>query len=65
VGDPCNIAPPLCPADVDGNQGVDVSDLLLVIYAWGGQSDSVDINGDGLVSVADLLEVLSQWGPCE
>ena len=65
VGDPCNIAPPLCPADVDGNQGVDVSDLLLVIYAWGGQSDSADVNGDGLVSVADLLMLLEAWGPCE
>ncbi len=65
VGDPCDIAPPICPADIDHNQTIDASDLLLVLYAWGGQSDSADVNGDGLVSVMDLLEVLSQWGPCE
>ncbi len=54
-----------CPADVNGDQVIDVLDLLAILSAWGetGELDE-DINGDGVVDVLDLLEVLSAWGPC-
>jgi hypothetical protein len=53
-----------CPADLNGDDVVDVSDLLLVIDAWGGNGGSADINGDGIVDVGDLLEIVGNWGPC-
>ena len=53
-----------CPADINGDNTVDVLDLLLVLAAWGATSGPEDINGDGIVDVLDLLEVLAAWGPC-
>ncbi len=55
-------APP-CPADITGDDLVDVLDLLEVLSQWGG-SGTADITGDGVVDVLDLLEVLSGWGEC-
>ena len=55
---------PPCPADVNGDQTVDVLDLLAVLAAWGATSGPEDINGDGIVNVLDLLELLANWGPC-
>ena len=52
------------PPDVNGDDTVDVLDLLAVLAAWG-QSDALeDITGDGIVDVLDLLKVLAAWGPC-
>jgi hypothetical protein len=53
-----------CPADVNGNGAVDVSDLLAVLAAWGGADPDADLNGDGTVDVSDLLDLLAAWGPC-
>ncbi len=55
--------PPECPADINGDDTVDVLDLLEVLSHWG-TSGGADITGDGIVDVLDLLEVLSAWGPC-
>ena len=52
-----------CPADITGDDMVDVLDLLEVLGQWGG-AGSADITGDGVVDVLDLLEVLGAWGPC-
>lgn len=53
-------------ADLDGNCAVDVSDLLLLLGAWGNcpRTDDcpADINGDGTVDVSDLLLLLGDWG---
>ncbi len=59
--------PPLppCPADVTGDEIVDVLDLLAVLAAWGESGVPEDITGDGTVDVPDLLEILSAWGPCQ
>jgi hypothetical protein len=54
-----------CSADLDGDNGVDVSDILILIGAWGLSDHRVDINGDGIVNVPDLLALLSSWGPCD
>lgn len=53
---------PGAPADLDGDGVVGVSDLLVVLAAWG--TDAGDVNGDGTTDVADLLAVLSSWGNC-
>ena len=54
-----------CPADLNGDATVDVSDLLVVIAQWGQSNSPADINGDGIVDVSDLLEVVGNWGSCE
>ena len=59
------VAPIAC-MDVDGDGAVGVSDLLVVLGAFGqrggGESVSSDRNGDGSVDVADLLLVLGAFG---
>lgn len=68
------LAPPVedCPADINGDDQVNVADLLTVISTWGAcpvpptacPSDIAPIGGDGQVNVADLLSVISSWGAC-
>lgn len=56
-----------CPSDVNADNAVDVSDLLVVINLWGPCLPGPcagDINGDQAVDVTDLLAVISAWGPC-
>jgi len=54
-----------CPADIDGDGDVDMSDLLAVMAAWGsGGGIPEDVNGDGMVDVLDWLDVLGAWGTC-
>ncbi|PCJ82028.1 MAG: hypothetical protein COA49_03445 [Bacteroidetes bacterium] len=55
-----------CPADVNGDGTLTVSDLLLILSDFGCTSGcSSDVNGDGSVTVADVLEFLSVFGsPC-
>lgn len=51
------------PADLDGNGVVDVSDLVALILAWGGDGASgADITGDGVVDVEDLVALILAWG---
>ena len=55
-----------CPADINGDGTVSVSDLLMLIGAWGDCDGCVeDIDGSGVVDVSDLLTVIAAWGPCE
>ncbi len=49
--------------DVDGDGVVNVTDLLLLLDAYGNCSDCLaDLDGDGDVDVGDLLRLLEQWG---
>jgi hypothetical protein len=52
--------------DLNGDGVVDVSDLLLLLGAWGpcsaGQPCPADLIGNGTVGVSDLLTLLSNWG---
>ena len=51
------------PADLNGDGCVNVSDLLLLIGAWGPCAGcSADINNDGVVNVSDLLLLIGAWG---
>lgn len=60
-----NIGPPI-PGDIDGDGTVGVSDLLLLLAAWGPCADCddcpADLNDDCSVGVADLLMLLANWG---
>jgi len=51
------------PGDANGDDDVNVMDLLEVIQSWGACSGScpADLNGDGTVDVMDLLMVLENW----
>lgn len=57
-----------CPADLNGDGAVDVSDLLITLSNWG-QCPATgvcqgDLNCDGVVDVSDLLVILANWGSC-
>jgi hypothetical protein len=54
-----------CPEDLDGNDTVDVFDLLQLLSAWGDCPDCPeDLDGNRTVDVFDLLALLAAWGPC-
>ncbi len=57
-----------CPADLNNDSVVDVSDLLMLLSAWGACPTegpcNADLNGDDVVDVSDLLMLLSAWGSC-
>jgi hypothetical protein len=56
---------PLCPADVNGDDIINITDLLAVIANWGATgSHPADVNGDNTVNVTDLLAVIAAWGLC-
>lgn len=48
--------------DVDGDGCVDDSDLLQVLFAFGGTGGAADVNNDGIIDDADLLIVLFNFG---
>jgi hypothetical protein len=52
-----------CPEDLNGDDIVDVSDLLELLSQWG-SSGTADIDGSGTVDVQDLLLLLAAWGVC-
>lgn len=55
-----------CAADLTGDSTVNVSDLLMLLAAWGacdGACDA-DLNGDSIVNVSDMLLLLGDWGEC-
>ena len=51
-----------CAADVDGNDDVNVDDLVAVILEWGATSSVADVDRNGMVNVDDLLAVILSWG---
>jgi hypothetical protein len=54
-----------CPGDLNGDDTVNVSDLLALIASWGPCTGcSADLDGNGTVDVADLLQLLALWGEC-
>jgi len=62
-----------CPADINGDNEVNVNDLLTVISTWGSCPEqpapcpgNITNSGRGSheVDVNDLLEVITHWGTC-
>jgi hypothetical protein len=54
------------PGDLNGDGVVNVSDLLILLGAWGdcpqAEACPADLNDDGVVNVSDLLILLENWG---
>lgn len=53
--------------DVNGDEVVNIIDLLALLAAWGPCSDPprpcpADVDGDGAVGISDLLALLANWG---
>jgi hypothetical protein len=56
---------PTCPSDTDEDAMVGLSDLLMVLAAWGDcQCCPADVNRDRQVDFEDLVTVLATWGTC-
>jgi hypothetical protein len=54
-----------CPADLDGDGQVGVTDFLSLLKQWGTDPGGPpDLDGDGEVGIVDFLELLVDWGPC-
>ncbi len=55
-----------CPSDVDGNEVVDVHDLLDLLSMWG-LCDGCpgDADDNGVIDVFDLINLLESWGACQ
>lgn len=54
-----------CPADVDKDGQVGVTDLLSLLAFWGlDPGGPPDFDGNGTVDTVDLLALLAAWGPC-
>lgn len=68
IPDECESLP--CPADTNGDNAVNVTDLLAVITSWGPCANcpplscTADINDDCSVNVTDLLAIITAWGAC-
>ena len=59
------VFPQLCEADVNGDNVVDVADILLVIANYGSCSSCIeDMDDDGFVGIYEILTILDSWGPC-
>jgi hypothetical protein len=50
--------------DVNGDQCVDDSDLMAILFAFGSEGENLpeDVNMDGIVDDADLLYALFNFG---
>ena len=53
---------PPCPADVTGDNAVNLADLNLVLAKFGQTTPDGDTNNDGVVDLADLNAVLAAFG---
>lgn len=55
-----------CEGDLNFDGVVNVSDLLLLLGAWGPCDGAcpADLDNNGSVEVTDLLTLLANWGPC-
>ncbi len=64
---PCNLVCDKCPEDLDNDEDVDASDLIILLGVWGpGHDPGVppEFDCDGFVGTTDLIRLLGAWGPC-
>jgi hypothetical protein len=56
---------PVCPADVDADGSVGITDFLALLSGWGAcPCCRGDTDGDGVIDITDFLAVVEGWGPC-
>ena len=57
-----------CPWDLDGDDTVDSTDLIILLATWGPCDNCdvclADVHHDCVVNGVDLLNLLGGWGPC-
>ncbi|MHC5004944.1 MAG: hypothetical protein ACYTJ0_17690, partial [Planctomycetota bacterium] len=54
-----------CIGDTNGDDTVDVDDLVAVITSWGAcVACPADVDGNNAVDADDLVAVVLAWGPC-
>ena len=51
-----------CHGDLNGDQVIDVQDILDLIGVWNTPDENADLDEDGQVDADDLLELLSLFG---
>jgi hypothetical protein len=57
--------PCVCPADLDGNDVVDVVDFFVMLAGWGVcPSCPGDVDVDGVIGILDFFRLIADWGPC-
>jgi len=60
-----------CPADLTGDDQVNIDDIFAVLGLWGACPDPCppycngDLTEDCSVNIDDIFSILGQWGPCE
>ncbi len=65
------LLPPTCPADLTGDDQVNIDDIFAVLGLWGMCADPCppycdgDLTQDCAVNIDDIFAILGQWGPCE
>ena len=60
-----SISLPDNPGDINGDNEVDLLDILMIIEHFGktsGFDEKVDLNNDGVINLSDILEVVKNWG---
>jgi hypothetical protein len=62
----CVPPPPVCPADLAGNDdSVDVNDLFVLLAGWGTSGPGADLAPpNNIIDVNDLFILLAAWGGC-
>ena len=56
---------PACPADVDADGAVGITDFLALLSGWGAcPCCRGDTDGDGAIGITDFLTLIEGWGPC-
>lgn len=52
----------VCPGDANGDNVVNVNDILAAVAAFGSTDGSGDVNGDGICNVNDILLIVANFG---
>ena len=59
-----------CPADLTGDDQVNIDDIFAVLGLWGACPDPCppycagDLTEDCTVNIDDIFAILGMWGPC-
>ena len=59
-----------CPADLTGDEQVNIDDIFAILGIWGACADPCppyctgDLTEDCMVNIDDIFAILGQWGPC-
>ena len=54
-----------CEGDFDGDNSVNVDDLLSIINAYGTFDSTYDLDGNSYINIEDILILLGVYGDCE